>query len=566
MNKLFIRVFGGLLLALLVVCFTCIFLYHTINLVRSEHHRVLVSTPVFDWLASQNSESLTSTISSLSAVSLGRVSIEPSSTFSFSTIEFERLSYGQVLVLAMEHGYIVVKALEGPQAQIETLQSQSEDNAHVDNVHVDNVHVDNAHMDNAHVDNVIVARFPDLYSGVSQMTGQVVFELLNQAPSNELLSVPDESRLAELSRVFGVDISLIVVNDKTLHTDVRDQLALSGRYFYSGSEQGAAFGYYQLPSGAIYRIDFCKSFDSVSWPLIFMLVLIAISGVAAAVYLLISSIDRRLKSLETVASRIARGELDARITVVRQDAIGRLGNAFNSMAEHIQRLVSVQREMIHAVSHELRTPVARIRFGIQMIEDSTSEKYLHKQLAGIDSDIQELDELIDEILTYARLEQGGPILTFQDVDVKDIVKQVVAEQSSVKPEMTIEALFDADADQWKQSDVEYRYIHRAVQNLVGNATRYASSTVKVRCAFDKDTCRIDVEDDGAGIPEEDWEKVFTPFARLDDSRTRSSGGYGLGLSIVRRILFWHGGQAFLGRSDMGGAKFSLVWPRRQMPE
>ncbi|WP_231877407.1 ATP-binding protein, partial [Oleiphilus sp. HI0043] len=98
---------------------------------------------------------------------------------------------------------------------------------------------------------------------------------------------------------------------------------------------------------------------------------------------------------------------------------------------------------------------------------------------------------------------------------------------------------------------------------VGNATRYAQGRVKVVCSFDAETCRVDVEDDGPGIPEEDWESVFTPFARLDDSRTRASGGYGLGLSIVRRILYWHGGQAFLGRSDMGGAKFSLVWPRKQ---
>jgi len=73
-----------------------------------------------------------------------------------------------------------------------------------------------------------------------------------------------------------------------------------------------------------------------------------------------------------------------------------------------------------------------------------------------------------------------------------------------------------------------------------------------------------VQDDGAGIPEEDWDKVFTAFARLDDSRTRKSGGYGLGLSIVRRILYWHGGQAFVGRSEeLGGACFTLVWPRHQ---
>ena len=91
--------------------------------------------------------------------------------------------------------------------------------------------------------------------------------------------------------------------------------------------------------------------------------------------------------------------------------------------------------------------------------------------------------------------------------------------------------------------------------------------MKVHCQFDEDNCRIDVEDDGPGIPEEDWEKVFTAFARLDDSRTRTSGGYGLGLSIVRRILYWHGGQAFVSRSaELGGARFSLVWPRKKPVE
>ena len=79
-------------------------------------------------------------------------------------------------------------------------------------------------------------------------------------------------------------------------------------------------------------------------------------------------------------------------------------------------------------------------------------------------------------------------------------------------------------------------------------------------------CRLDVEDDGPGVPEEAWERIFSPFLRLDDSRTRASGGHGLGLSIVRRIIYWHGGRALIGRSDLGGAQFSLVWPRRQGEE
>src|SRR5690606_5080008 len=118
------------------------------------------------------------------------------------------------------------------------------------------------------------------------------------------------------------------------------------------------------------------------------------------------------------------------------------------------------------------------------------------------------------------------------------------------------------SERWALADMEPRYIHRAIQNLVGNAARYADSRVVVNCQLDENTCRIDVEDDGPGIPEQDWEKVFTAFARLDDSRNRTSGGYGLGLLIVRRRRYGDGGQQFLGRSDqLGGVRFSLVWPR-----
>jgi two-component system sensor histidine kinase RstB len=337
------------------------------------------------------------------------------------------------------------------------------------------------------------------------------------------------------------------------------------KYGYSKVEvEDKVILYLSLFSGEIYKVFLPKKFNELSWSIVLFLVICAIISIALLAFSFVQSFDRRIRGIETAASRISRGELDARVTSAGdEDAISRLGLSFNSMADHIQRLMYVQKEMIHAVSHELRTPVARIRFGVQMIEDCQTPESVQRQVKGIDGDIQELDELIDEILTYARLEQGGPILAFQQADVAAIVSQVITEQSSGKPEVVISSEFKEGSDIWKESEIEARYIHRSIQNLVGNAKRYAASQVKVVCSFDSETCRIDVEDDGPGIPEDQWESVFTPFARLDDSRTRSSGGYGLGLSIVRRILYWHGGQAFLGRSNMGGAKFSLVWPRKQ---
>ncbi len=398
----------------------------------------------------------------------------------------------------------------------------------------------------------------------SDHSGRSIYEMYIWLVQDALAHSQDDlSQVDLLSARFNLLLNRVSVLDELQSQWVLDTLAEDGHYLAISDDDVVAF--LRSASGEVFRLEFPEPYTALSWPVLFLLFASGFSALFGFVFLMIQSYERKLRNVEAVADRITRGELDARVKGSSgSEALERLSNAFNHMADHIQRLMFVQKEMIHAVSHELRTPVARIRFGVQMIEDCPSPEAMRKQISGIDSDIQELDELIDEILTYARLEQGGPILAFQVTDLLQIVQQVVDEQGSTKPDLNIVSEYSKGSEDFRDTEVEARYIHRSIQNLVGNATRYAQSKVKVSCFCDQDTCRVDVEDDGPGIPEDQWESVFTPFSRLDDSRTRSSGGYGLGLSIVRRILYWHGGQAFLGRSDeLGGAKFSLVWPRNQ---
>lgn len=298
---------------------------------------------------------------------------------------------------------------------------------------------------------------------------------------------------------------------------------------------------------------------SIQAVLVVILMAVILTGIA--VYWLVHRFELNLQYLERASTRIASGHLNSRVKVNNPDSFGRLGLAFNRMAEQIQRLMGVQKEMIRAVSHELRTPVARMRFGVQMLEDSTEDSYLQKQLQDMDKDLQELDELVDEILTYARLEEGGPILEFKSANLIELMEKVVEETKRRTDKVAIHWESQVAIEEQQISDIEYRYMHRALQNLVGNACRYAKGNICVSYHFNDDICRIDVEDDGQGIPEKDWGRVFSLFTRLDDSRTRSSGGYGLGLSIVRRIIYWHGGKAIVSRSRWGGAKMSLIWPK-----
>ncbi len=511
--KLYARLAG---LTALVVLF-CVLLFTGINTVRSQFWHERFPEPLMRWLAAapapiQQYHWLTSTVD---------LRVGPPSRFNLSPVALERLGYGQVVGIESDVGYrVLVTGLAGEVLQL---------------------------------------RLNEPYRDVSETIGLIFRWHLDSAPADDRLNVA-----SQMARSLDVEVHPLDDAAMLPDSDVLAQVADRGLAFYTNKSDGCGRVIVQLSDGELYRIDMPAAFNAWAWPVVLLLVLVLGGVLAVALFLALREVDSNLRTVESVAVRIARGEMGARVQTGEGTLVTRLASSFNGMAEHIQRLVQVQREMIHAVSHELRTPVARIRFGVQMIEDCQDQAALQKQLDGIDGDIQELDELIDEILTYARLEQGGPVFSLQENSVTDIVRQVVSEQQMVRPELSIEGNIDENSERWALSDIEPRYLHRAIQNLVGNAGRYAAGKVLVSCHFDEDNCRIDVEDDGPGIPEQDWEKVFTAFARLDDSRTRTSGGYGLGLSIVRRILYWHGGHAFVSRSDtLGGAKFSLVWPRKK---
>lgn len=281
------------------------------------------------------------------------------------------------------------------------------------------------------------------------------------------------------------------------------------------------------------------------------------------VYGLIVPMQRKLKLVNDALNTMKSGDMSLRVPVEGYDELSSLASSYNSMSDHIQRLIEAQRELMRAVSHELRTPVARIRFGMEIVADE--DEYTHRihQIELIDKDIEALNNLIDEIMTYAKLEQGTPSLDFEDIALVDVLEQVAVETEALKTQKKIELLpLSSDVI----VEVERRYLHRVVQNLVGNAIRYCDNQITISGGVDQNTGKayVCVEDDGPGIPEEDRARIFEAFARLDDSRTRASGGYGLGLSIVSRIAFWFGGTIEVDQSPtLGGARFIMYWPARR---
>ncbi len=278
------------------------------------------------------------------------------------------------------------------------------------------------------------------------------------------------------------------------------------------------------------------------------------------VYGLIVPMQRKLKLVNDALDVMKTGDMSHRVPVEGHDELASLATSYNSMSDHIQRLIEAQRELMRAVSHELRTPVARIRFGMEMLADEDDYDYRLQQVEMIDKDIEALNTLIDEIMTYAKLEQGTPSLDFEKIILVDLLDQVAVETEALK---TQKEIYLSPLSHDVVVEAERRYLHRVVQNLVGNAIRYCDDRVNISGGVDLVTnmAYICVEDDGPGIPEEDRKRIFEAFARLDDSRTRASGGYGLGLSIVSRIAFWFGGTIEVDQSpELGGARFKMSWP------
>mgnify|MGYP003582011412 FL=1 len=296
--------------------------------------------------------------------------------------------------------------------------------------------------------------------------------------------------------------------------------------------------------------------------LIISITLISMFLISLGVYALIFPLERKLQLIQSGITKVREGKLNTKVKVVGEDEIAHLAATFNSMTEHIRRLIESQRELTRAVSHELRTPVARIRFAVDMLADTDDYDDRMSQRDYIDQDIESLNGLIDEILTYAKLEEGSPKMDWEDVDLQELVSQIARETNALGKPVTVKV---GNVQKGVFAQADRRYLHRVLQNLAGNATRYAESTIIISAGLEKNEAFISVEDDGQGIPEKDREKVFIPFARLDDSRTRASGGYGLGLSIVSRIAFWFNGRMSVDESPpLGGARFIMKWPKSQL--
>jgi len=283
---------------------------------------------------------------------------------------------------------------------------------------------------------------------------------------------------------------------------------------------------------------------------------------AVALWFWIRPVWRDLEALRQTALDLGDGHFDARTPTARTKLFAPLSDTMNSMAERIRQLLATHRELTCGVSHELRTPIARMRFALEMLAETDQRDERERLWAMMEADLDELDQLIDTSLTYARFEREAPQAHFSSVKFADwLIDEVDAVRLLGRQlEVTVDT---GKLPENLSVDLDRKAMPYALRNLLRNAFKYASKQISVNAEILGDSIRIHVDDDGIGIPLEEREHIFSAFTRLDRSRDRSTGGYGLGLAIARRVLELQGGTATADASPLGGARFTLTWKARQ---
>ena len=223
--------------------------------------------------------------------------------------------------------------------------------------------------------------------------------------------------------------------------------------------------------------------------------------------------------------------------------------------ENSERLI-LQRDLLHGVAHEFRSPMARIQFALEMLEETPENE--HERLRhSMHTALEDLDKLVKELLYYAKLKDSEAIISLEKVNLHDTCIAAIAEVKHFYPEVT----FNLTTNEAVYLEGNTKLLKRLLINLLRNAGRFASSHCEIALDDTNDSITIIVEDDGMGIPPGKSSRIFEPFTRLDASRSRDSGGCGLGLAIVLSIINKHHGTINLVEGKLSGACFKIVIPQ-----
>jgi two-component system sensor histidine kinase CpxA len=297
--------------------------------------------------------------------------------------------------------------------------------------------------------------------------------------------------------------------------------------------------------------------------------LVAAAVISALIsYFLARSLVTPLEELRKASRKIAAGDLATRVSKTmpsRQDEIGQLATDFDIMTSRLQAMQQANQRLMQDVSHELRSPLARLNVALEIARKKGVGE-IEAEIDRIALESDRLEKLVNDVLGLLR-ESSTTMPKFnEDLDLSDLLSDLVDVVNYEVPEGKPGISWQAAAPCDFHGDRELLW--RAMENLLRNALRYTDPDrgvlLELTVSKRKAIARLDVRDFGSGVPEGELEKIFEPFYRVQESRDRSSGGHGLGLSIAANAVQMHGGSIKASNAEGGGLLVSISLPTTQI--
>lgn len=269
-------------------------------------------------------------------------------------------------------------------------------------------------------------------------------------------------------------------------------------------------------------------------------------AISIGAYPVVRRLTRRLESLKLGVEAFGAGALDRRVAEDGNDEVAAVGASFNRAASRIEALVRSHRSLLANASHELRSPLARMKMALAMVEDAPAAQRENLR-REINTNIAELDALVEEVLLASRLDAAQPLEPKERIDLLALAVEEAAH-------------FDAEVEGDSIAvQGDERLLRRALRNLLENARRYGGGEISLLATAREGRALLRVCDRGAGVPDVSRERIFEPFYRLP-GHAELAGGVGLGLSLVKQIAERHGGTVRCEAREGGGSCFALDLP------
>jgi len=369
---------------------------------------------------------------------------------------------------------------------------------------------------------------------------------------------PDEERAREITRRTGMTISYA-------HGDWSWQTGPPPRFFnpnrawvrqrspgiWVGSSKGHHFVRIFHGGGELTFIAprDVRHGEEAGWILAGMAIPLAL--ILGGAYWFIRRTLNPLRTLKAGVDQAGKGKLDHRIPRSGAGEFCDLADAFNAMAERLDRLLRSKEQLLLDVSHELRSPLTRLKVQLEFLKDTEMRESLR-------SDLAEIEAMVTSILESARMRHAAAALNLESVNMGELVRSVAGGFSDIKPGVAVDELAEVPAV------VDPEKIRTVLRNLLENALKHTPEdgpAVSIAVAVKPERIEIVVADKGEGIPASELSHLFEPFYRPDLSRSRKTGGYGLGLSLCKAIVDAHGGSIDLASTPGEGTTATVSLPR-----